>query len=399
MKIVTKIKSNKKKIIMKKYGMATVVAGLISFGAAAQSNNVISANNYLKNGELEKALEKIEMAKEHEKTSDKGKTWLYRGQIMMSIAKSEEENYQMLVEDPLFEASKSFKKAIEIGDRRVDEREVKQLYQVAGIEMFKSALDHYNASEFPQASTNFERSAEIKEYFEIIDTSAYFNAGLAAEYGGDTARALTFYKKVAEWGYLEGELYGNMAQLLLQQGKDEEAMTVLAEGRRLYPTDQNIIATLINIYLKEGKSEEALEMINEALKADDVNAQLLFAKGTLLDELGKPEESMKVYKKAVAVDPDNYESYYNLGAIFVNQASDIQSKMNELDFKQQDKYEKLKKERNELFKKALEPLEKAHKLNEEDITTVQTLAQIYGQLEMREKYKAMSEKLSTLRGK
>ena len=112
---------------MKKYGMATVVAGLISFGAAAQSNNVISANNYLKNGELEKALEKIEMAKEHEKTSDKGKTWLYRGQIMMSIAKSEEENYQMLVEDPLFEASKSFKKAIEIGDRRVDEREVKQL--------------------------------------------------------------------------------------------------------------------------------------------------------------------------------------------------------------------------------------------------------------------------------
>lgn len=384
---------------MKKYWIATVVAGLISFGAAAQSNNVISANNYLKNGELDRALEKIELAKEHEKTSDKGKTWLYRGQIMLAIAKSEEENYQSLVEEPLYEASISLKKALDIGDRRVDDREVKQLYQISGIEMFKAALDHYNASEFLEASTNFERSAEVKEFFEIIDTSAYFNAGLAAEYGGDTNRALTFYEKVAEWGYLEGELYGNMAQLLLQQGENEKAMKKLAEGRKLYPTDQSIIATLINIYLKEGKSEEALEMINEALKADSENPQLLFAKGTLLDEQGKSDEAMKAYEKAVEADPDNYESYYNLGAIFVNQASDIQSEMNELDFKQQDKYEKLKKERNELFKKALNPLEKAHKLNPDDVTTVQTLAQIYGQLEMREKYDSMSAKLKALREK
>lgn len=372
---------------------------MIGLGAAAQSNNVISANNYLKNGELDRALEKIELAKEHEKTSDKGKTWLYRGQIMLSIAKSEDPEVQALVEDPFLEASKSFKKALEIGDRRVDEREVQKLYQVAGIEMFKAALDHYNASEFNDASVNFERSAEIKEYFEIIDTSAYFNAGLAAEYGGDTSRALTFYKKVAEWGYLEGELYGNMAQLELKRGNDEEAMELLAEGRRLYPEDQSIIATLINIYLKQGKSEEALEMINEALKADSENPQLLFAKGTLLDEQGKSEEAMKVYQKAVEVDPDSYESYYNLGAIFVNQASDIQSEMNELDYKEQEKYNKLRKERNELFKKALEPLEKAHELNAEDITTVQTLAQIYGQLEMKEKYEKMSQKLQELRGK
>lgn len=383
---------------MKKYLITTVVASMIGLGAAAQSNNVISANNYLKNGELDRALEKIELAKEHEKTSDKGKTWLYRGQIMLSIAQTEEAEFQSLVKEPLFEASKSFKKALEIGDRRVDDREVKQLYQVSGIEMFKAALDHYNASEFSDASINFERSAEIKEYFDIIDTSAYFNAGLSAEYGGDTSRALTFYKKVAEWGYLGGELYGNMAQLELNRGSDEEAMRLLAEGRRLYPTDQSIIATLINIYLKQGQSEEALEMINEALKADSENPQLLFAKGTLLDEQGKSDEAMKAYQKAVEVDPDNYESYYNLGAIFVNQASDVQSEMNELDYKQQDKYEKLKKERNELFKKAVEPLEKAHELNPEDITTVQTLAQIYGQLEMKEKYKKMGEKLKALRG-
>ena len=383
---------------MKKFLLTSVVAAFISSGAVAQSNNVISANNYLKNGELEKALEKIELAKDHDKTSDKGKTWLYRGQIMMTIAKSEEPEVQALVEEPLFEASKSFKKALDVGDRRVDEREVKQLYQVSGIEMFKAALDSYNAGDYLPASTNFERSAEIKEFFDIIDTSAYFNAGIAAEYGGDTARALTFYEKVAEWGYLEGELYGNMAQLHLKQGNQEEALRILAEGRKLYPTDQTIVATLINVYLDNGQSEEALEMIDEALKADDENPQLLFAKGTLLDELGRSEEAMKAYEQAVAADPDNYESHYNLAAIFVNQASEIQSEMNNLDFKQQDKYEELKKKRNALFKKAMEPLEKAHNLNPDDITTVQTLAQIYGQLEMRDKYEAMTEKLNQLRG-
>lgn len=365
----------------------------VATAASGQSNKVISAQNYLRDGEYKKALENIEDAKDHSKTSDRGKTWLYRGQIYLEIGTSEDPEVQKLAEDALFKAIESFKKAKEIGDRRVSERELDKYYQQSGIALFQNALEAYNNKKFNYASRGFETSSKVREEFGVIDTSAIFNAGLAAEYDRDTARALKFYEKSAELGYRGGELYASMAQLHNQQGNQEKTLEVLLEGRKKYPDDQTLVGQLINMYLKQGKSDEAIEMIDEALKANPDDPELLFAKGALYDEKGDEEKALESYEKAIEVDPENHESWYNLGAIYVNKTTPIQEKMNELDYDQEEEYTKLKKERNALFEKALEPLEKAHELDPDDLTTMQTLAQIYAQLEMRDKYKALKKKI------
>ncbi|MBK6776640.1 MAG: hypothetical protein IPG74_12680 [Flavobacteriales bacterium] len=51
-----------------------------------QRPNVVSAYNYLQDGDLAKAAEFIEPAISHETTSQKEKTWRYRGDIYRLIA-------------------------------------------------------------------------------------------------------------------------------------------------------------------------------------------------------------------------------------------------------------------------------------------------------------------------
>ena len=56
-------------------------------GMMAQSSKVVSAYNAMKSGNLDKAVEFIEPATTHEKSSTDAKTWVYRGQIYQSIAR------------------------------------------------------------------------------------------------------------------------------------------------------------------------------------------------------------------------------------------------------------------------------------------------------------------------
>ncbi|MDZ7774162.1 MAG: hypothetical protein U5L09_00425 [Bacteroidales bacterium] len=52
----------------------------------AQNHKVVSAYNYLRKGQLDKAMEAIEPATEHKKTENDAKTWYYRGNVYLSLA-------------------------------------------------------------------------------------------------------------------------------------------------------------------------------------------------------------------------------------------------------------------------------------------------------------------------
>lgn len=58
----------------------------VACAAFAQNSNVVSAYNYLRDGDLAKAAEFIEPAISNEGTMMKEKTWRYRGDIYRLIA-------------------------------------------------------------------------------------------------------------------------------------------------------------------------------------------------------------------------------------------------------------------------------------------------------------------------
>ncbi|HEX2618325.1 MAG TPA: hypothetical protein VHL57_12330, partial [Flavobacteriales bacterium] len=63
-----------------------ILAATCALSAHAQNSNVVSAYNYMDNGDLAKAVEYIEPAITNETTIGKEKTWRYRGDIYSRVA-------------------------------------------------------------------------------------------------------------------------------------------------------------------------------------------------------------------------------------------------------------------------------------------------------------------------
>ncbi|HOV10602.1 MAG TPA: hypothetical protein PLL90_02440, partial [Bacteroidales bacterium] len=90
-----------------------VIAVLIS-GITFSQTEVVSAYNYLKNGQLDKAKTYIDKACVNEKTKGLAKTWFYCGNIYLSIALTKEEKFKSLDSNAIQIAYDAYQKAIQL---------------------------------------------------------------------------------------------------------------------------------------------------------------------------------------------------------------------------------------------------------------------------------------------
>ena len=80
----------------------------------------------------------------------------------------------------------------------------------------------------------------------------------------------------------------------------------------------------------------------------------------------------------------------DLGALYVNKASAIIEEANKLDLKETVKYDKLKGEADVFLKMAIPYLEKAHKFEPKDMSSMSALKEIYTRLQMVDQLKAIN---------
>ncbi|HNU58251.1 MAG TPA: hypothetical protein PKN30_16805, partial [Flavobacteriales bacterium] len=87
---------------------------LVSVGLSAQNANVVSAYNYMQDGELAKAVEYIEPAILDAKTGANEKTWRYRGDIYRLIVMGEDAALKSQFPEAMDKAVESYLKANEL---------------------------------------------------------------------------------------------------------------------------------------------------------------------------------------------------------------------------------------------------------------------------------------------
>lgn len=380
---------------MKKTLLGTL-AILTTVGLYAQPNKVTSTHNYLKYGELDKAKEAIDDATVHEKTMNSAKTFLYRGEVYASLAVSTDDNFSSLKAGASLEALNSYKKAQELAetDKKVDKAKINLGYLTSIDLVFQEGVNYFNEKDFANASRYFELASDARSSaLNAIDTAGYYNAGLAAERDENEAKAIEMYEKIIHTGYNEGILFSELARFYVKQGDTEKAMATLEKGRSAFPNDQALITSQINLYLQTGKDAEALKNLDDAIKNDPKNAVLYYVRGVLKAKQDNEEGAELDYAKSFELDNTYFDAIYNLGAIYVNKSGAIQEKMNALDFKEQKKYDALKKERDEYFNKAIPALETALSIKNDDIVVIQTLMQLYGKVGKTDKYNEMKKML------
>ena len=191
----------------------------------------------------------------------------------------------------------------------------------------------------------------------------------------------------------KGEIIRNIALILVDQGKEEEAKSALEEARKENPEDTGLIVSEANIYLKQNDTANYKKLISEALEKSPNDEVLVYNLGVTCANANQMEDAEKYYRKAIELKPDFGNAYLNLADLILKPDAKIVEEINKLSTSPKDlkRYDVLKAQRQQLFSKAMPLLEKAHQLDPKDDVVKSNLKSVYNFLEMTDKVKALKE--------
>ncbi|MBU3010097.1 tetratricopeptide repeat protein [Polaribacter vadi] len=192
------------------------------------------------------------------------------------------------------------------------------------------------------------------------------------------------------------EIIKNIGYILINQGKNDEAIVVIQEARKSNPKDLNLLLNEAQLYIKLKQMDKFGELMQEAIELDPTNPSLFFNLGVVNQNEKKTEEAIKYYKKAIELKPDYGDAYMNLAVAILAGEEAIVEEMNKnlSNFK---KYDELEGKQKELYREALPYLEKADELGRTE-DTVKSILNIYDLLEMTEKADALRVVYKEMRG-
>jgi len=382
--------------IMKKLIMLLLAAFIVT-GINAQNAKRTSAFNYFKNGKLDKAKEYIDPCITNAKTMEVAKTWYYRGNIYLGIALSDNPEYRALDPNALTVAYESYKRCAELDSRGEYMADVNHNFRVIASNFFNGGVLKYNEHDYLGAADDFMTTYVITLDMGRTDTLAITNSALAYEVGENYDKAIEVYNKMLEIGIQDPMVYNSLATIYLTQKNDTvTSEKYVIEGRKHFPGDYQLLISETNLNLARGENDKALANLQEALKTDPENKTIWFALGTNFENTGNLEEAEKAYLKCIEIDLEYADAYYNLGAMFNNQAAEIIEVANELPLDAVEEYDAEKAKADALLEKALPFLEKSDKLKPGNLETLQTLKQIYAILNQMDKLKEVNEKIKEL---
>jgi tetratricopeptide (TPR) repeat protein len=198
----------------------------------------------------------------------------------------------------------------------------------------------------------------------------------------------------------KGEIYRNIALILVQKGKSEEAKTALTEARKENPEDVSILTTEADLYFKLGDMDKYKAIINEAIAKEPNNKDLIYNLGILSQSSKDYKAAEDYYQRVIDLDSNYINAYINLSDVKLTPDAKLVEEMNKLGMtdKDQKQYEVLKAQRIKLFNSVLPILEKAYQLTKtvegvsQDVKDVvnQNLKVVYNYLGMTEKAKAVN---------
>ncbi len=371
----------------------------------AQKGKVTSALNYKESGKLDKAYETIEETidpsnEKSEKTINWPKTWETRGEIFQAIYESKDENIKKLSANPLGEALKSYKKALELDDKKGGSNSVKIKLTLLTNSLANQAVEAFNNEDYKKALQSFEQILEINDIDivkadnpDAIDTVYIFNAGLAAYNAKDYDKAIKYYKEAAEYGYNGARTYSLVANSYQMKKDTLGALETLKEAFKKYPEDNGVLTSMIQIYLDLDKTEDAMTYLDMAIQQDPTNATYYFAQGTLYEKLNKEQEAIKAYENAIKYDDKYFNAYYNLGALYYNKGVQQIEVANKVPASDNEKYVAETKKADKWWKEAIPYMEKCLELNPDDKMTLESLKNLYYRMKEMDKYNAILEKL------
>jgi len=359
-------------------------------------------------------------------------------------------NYEMQVAlranslDAFTKAVESFNrmKNAELNEKRktFSDKFEQELFPVLRPQAFKKAIDLNKNNRFRESSTIFKGIYDLDKNFPIY---LYYAASMSIN-AQDYNMALEYYQELLDMNFTgegvyytavdkktgEIENFGENKNLMLESVKfgshvnpkqekepskrpeilknmvfiytsvnqKTKAEQFLEEARKENPDDFDLLMVHASFLMQSKEIEKFEALMQEAIKKNPTNPELYFNLGVVSAESKNIEKAREYYQKTIQLDPKFVNAYINLGTIILNDEAEIVEQMNSIkgfSAAENQKYDKLKTQREDLLKFAISYFQKALSIEADNQIAIANLVEIYGALDMLDKqaeYKAMLTK-------
>ncbi|MDP5200419.1 tetratricopeptide repeat protein [Flavobacterium sp. DG2-3] len=410
---------------------------LISVATFAQKDQIKSAEKALKSGDAQGAITILKDAENlvvNAKDTEQAQFYFVQGNAFLDLAnKKVEESKNLLA------AANSYKKLIDVetasGKQKYSSQAAASITNIKGLLINSAIAD-------TQANKHAEGAKKLYEAYGLDkkDTINLYYAASTAVNSQDYDLALPMYEELKKLNYSgkgtlylaankangnednfanakerdlavklgthekpkteaipskRGEIYKNLALILVQKGRTEDAKKAIADARKANPDDSSLILTEANLYLETKDFEKYKQLVGEALQKDPNNADLVFNLGVISAGAKNNADAEKYYLKAIEINPNYTNAYLNLAALKLEAEKPIIDEMNKLGTSAKDmkRYDVLKAQREAVFKGVIPYLKKANELDPKNEDVSKTLIGVYSALEMTAEAKALKAKM------
>ncbi len=198
-------------------------------------------------------------------------------------------------------------------------------------QLFLTHLDEQGNSSPPVLLERFtaqDRAANIPEFVNLqvgairkmseqfIDDYSHVRAGKESYRGGDLGNSVAAFRKALQINPDNLDANFFLAEILLIQGKLDEAEVATHKWIELDPDDANGYRNLGIIARRRQNLPEALKYFREALRIAPESAQGHLCLGGLLLESGSLKEAKVHLLEAARLDPSDHMAHFSLAQVF-----------------------------------------------------------------------------------
>lgn len=302
------------------------------------------------------------------------------------------------------------------------------------------AINAYNAKNYAEAGKKFEETYYLLAASGQNDGQILYNAALSYMNAKDADKAINAYKKLIDTNYtgvqtsysaknkktgkvenfdkgtwdlvkqssdytdfktetsknIEQDLYDLYGTLLVDNNRNDEAITFLEKAIAKYPKNARFGTLQGLAYFKAGKTDEFAKSLRATLEKNPNDAMNWYNLGVILsNEEANKEEAKKAFEKAISIDPKMENAYQNLGNLLMG---DDSKAVNEIRAAKGAERDRLLEVRRERFKTAIPVFEKWYSINPNNIEVVSMLKGLYQSTKNDAKYNEFKAKEAALKG-
>jgi hypothetical protein len=365
--------------------------------AAAQSNQVQNASNYLRNKEYDKAKASADAASVHESTKNNAKLWMYRGKIYQAIYFDKDAAINKLDAEAEEKALESYINCLKNDKDNIYKDEVKGLIVQASAAVSNKGNAYRVNKEFDKALRCYDLMEAALPYdFDqgmkrnnITKEKLMYNKFEMYKSVPDKAKTLEYANKLIDMKYKEPRIYTDMVKLSLLDKDTTKALEYIGKGKLMFEDNMELVNQEINIYLARNKTDELKTKLKDAIELAPDNEVLHVILANIYQKTNENEKAEAEYVKALDIKPDYEIANYNLGVMYFNLGNEWNDKLGALPPKETAKAKEYEAKANDYFRKAVGNFEKSYEVSP-DKATKQQLRKLFlrlGETEKADKYK------------